>query len=93
MARRKAEQWASEAERIAAMPDRWVEPKAESEDWAAQRAQAEPKFTSRIVGIGGSNSATLDALTARMSAIPSMTDRAAINALAEAVADLARLMR
>ena len=37
--------------------------------------------------------AALDALTARLSAIPSMTDRAAINALAEAVADLARLMR
>ncbi len=37
--------------------------------------------------------ATLDHIEQAMSAIPSMTDRAAINALAEAVADLARMMR
>lgn len=37
--------------------------------------------------------AIFDGIEARMSAVPQMTDRAAINALAEAVADLARLMR
>lgn len=37
--------------------------------------------------------AALNATVATMQAIPSMTDRAAINALAEAVADIARLMR
>lgn len=37
--------------------------------------------------------AALDAIEARMFAVPTMTDRAAINALAESVAELARLMR
>lgn len=37
--------------------------------------------------------AVFDDIEARLSAVPNMTDRAAINALAEAVADLARLMR
>lgn len=101
MARRKAEvvektpQWASEAERIEAMPDRWAEPKAESEDWAAQKASVAQSGRALALAATGVTvrEARLDHIERAMHRIPSMTDRAAINALAEAVADLARLMR